>query len=80
MKFSMCYQHVPGSLSLYLIYFALSFTFVICKSNPKEEITTYLFWECTKLDFYFLFFDDGPIKDAHHKRKENWTLWVPTTN
>jgi hypothetical protein len=43
MKFSMCYQHVPCSLSLYLIYFALSFTFVIYKSNPKEEITTYLF-------------------------------------
>jgi hypothetical protein len=55
MKFSMCYQHVRGSLSLYPIYFALSFTLVICKSNPKEEITAYLFWECTKLEFLSFF-------------------------
>jgi hypothetical protein len=26
-------------------------------------------------DFYF--FCDGPIKDAHHKRKINETFWSP---
>jgi hypothetical protein len=66
----MCCQDVRGSLSLYPTSFALSFTLVIC--NPKEEITTYLNFESVQsLSFSFLFFGDGPIKDAHHKRKEN---------
>jgi hypothetical protein len=47
-------QHVPhpfpNSSSLYSISFALS-----CNS-PKEEITTYLFWDCPKLDFNFIYF------------------------
>jgi hypothetical protein len=49
--------------------FALNFTLV---SYITGEVTIYLFWDCPKLDFYFyfLFFCDGPINDAHCKRKK----------
>jgi len=60
--------------------FALSFTLVISKGNPKEEITTYLYFESVQSLSFFFLGGDGPIKDAHHKRKENRTLWVLTTN
>jgi hypothetical protein len=58
-------QHVPNSSSLYPIFFAISSTLVTYISSPKEEHTTYLFWDYPKVD---LFFCDGPIKDAHHTR------------
>jgi hypothetical protein len=32
---------------------------------------------CTKLDFFFF---DGPLNDAHHRRKKKKTLGLPTTN
>jgi len=36
--------------------------------SPDEKITTYIFWGlCENL---INFFCDGPIKDAHHKRKK----------
>jgi hypothetical protein len=76
-KFSMGCQHVPHhvpySSSFYPMSFALS-----C-SRPKEEITTYLFWDCPKLDFYFYFFSNESIKDAHRKRKRI-ELWCPELN
>jgi hypothetical protein len=40
-------------------------TLVTYISSPKEEHTTYLFWDYPKVD---LFFCDRPIKDAHHTR------------
>jgi hypothetical protein len=33
-------------------------------NTQKEEITTHLFGDCPKLEF---FFGHEPIKDAHHK-------------
>jgi hypothetical protein len=35
-------------------------------------------WDFPKFDF--IFFDDGPIKDAQHTQKNEKTLGVPTTN
>ncbi len=43
---STCSQN---SSSLYPISFVLSSTLVA----QKEEITTYLFWDCLKVDFYY---------------------------
>jgi len=37
-------------------------------SLKEEEIATYLFWECTKLDLFIFY--DGSIKDARSE-KEN---------
>ncbi len=65
MKFSMCChefpmgsQHIPqvsNCSSLYSISFALSSALLTYITNPKEEITTYLFWDCSKLvQFLFL--------------------------
>jgi hypothetical protein len=49
--------YVPNSSSPYPISFALSSTLVSCNSyekSPTEEITTYLFWDSPKLDYFFL--------------------------
>jgi len=43
-------QCVPNSSSLIPKSFALSFTLAIYITNPKEEITTYLFWDCWKVE------------------------------
>jgi len=41
----------PITPHFYAISFALGFTLEIVTSiDPKEEITTYIFWECPKLD------------------------------
>ncbi len=65
-KFSMHSQHVPLVPNVFPdtlpmvpdftpISFALSFTLATYISSPKEEITTYLFWVCSKLYFIFIF-------------------------
>jgi hypothetical protein len=66
-KFSMGFQHAPNSCSFYPISFALGFDSCTNIKCPTEDITIYSFWESPKLEFYYYY---GPIKDAHHKRKE----------
>jgi hypothetical protein len=65
-------QYVPHSSSLRPKYFALSFTLATYITNPKEKITTYLFWDCWKLDYFFLWRDNEtshflcePLHKAH---------------
>jgi hypothetical protein len=41
-------QHVPNTTSMYSISFALCSTLVTYISSSKEEIRTYLFWDCPK--------------------------------
>jgi hypothetical protein len=54
-------------LALFLSqFFGLSSTFVTYITNLKEEVTTYLFWDCPKILFYFY----EPIQDAYQKRKK----------
>ncbi len=65
-------QNISNNSPLYPILFALSSTLETYMCNKKEEIITYLFWDCPKLDFL----GDGSIKDAQHKQKK--TLGVPT--
>ncbi len=60
-------QHVPYSSSLDPISFDLSLTLEIYITSLKEEIRTYLFGDCPKLDKCFLWC----ANDAHHKRKIN---------
>jgi hypothetical protein len=79
-KFSMCShefpmgsQHIPqvsNSSSLYPISFALSSTLVTYITSPKEEITTYLIWDCSKL-VLFLFFgmDQSKMPITKPKKK-----------
>jgi hypothetical protein len=58
-------QHVPNSSTFYPIFFAISFTLEnLYIYNPKEEVTTYLFWDYLKHVFKKKI--DGPNKDAHH--------------
>jgi hypothetical protein len=59
MVFPWCSQYVPQHVpkiapcSLYPIYFVLSSTLVVAQN---EEITTYLFCDCPKVEFYLFFF------------------------
>ncbi len=89
-KFLMSSQHVSQVSNVFLNMFliilhfisypflqGLSSTLVTYINNPREEITTYLFWDCPKLD---LFCYDESIKNAHDKRKKNQTLGIPITN
>jgi len=64
-------QHVAYSTSLYLIPFALSSTLVTYKGGPEggNYNMSLLGLSKASLIFYFLFFCDGPINDANHKRK-----------
>jgi hypothetical protein len=59
----------PNNTSLYSITFALSSTLVTYK-QPKRRIQTVQ---------SLIYFCDGPLNDAHHKR-QNKTLGLPTTN
>ncbi len=78
MKFWMGPQHVTQVPNVFPNIFpiALTSSHMFCPKfyvityikNPKEEITTYLFWECPMLEYYF--FGHGSIKDVHHKRKK----------
>ncbi len=47
-------QCVPNSSSLIPKSFDLSSTLAIYITNPKDEITTYLFWDCWRVDYFFL--------------------------
>ncbi len=49
------HYHVPNGSSFYCISFALSSILVTYVSSPKE-ISTYIFWECTKVDYFILFY------------------------
>jgi hypothetical protein len=60
------HQRVPNSTSLYPISFALSSILVTYISRSKDKITIYVFWDCPSL---INCFDEGTIKDAHHKRE-----------
>jgi hypothetical protein len=54
--FLMCSQCVPNGTSLSLISFALSSALVILYKLPKgQETTIYLLWDCSKVDFIYLF-------------------------
>jgi hypothetical protein len=64
----MCSSNVfPIALHSIPISFALSSNVVTYITNPKEKITTYIFSDFSTLDYFFG--GDGPIKNAHHKRK-----------
>jgi hypothetical protein len=52
-------QCVSNSSSLSPKSFDLSSNLVIYITNPKDEITTYLFWDCWQVDFFFC---DEPMK------------------
>jgi hypothetical protein len=64
------HQCVPNSTSLYPISFALSSILVTYISRSKDGFTTDLIWDCPSL---IKCFDEGTIKDAHHKR-ENFEI------
>jgi hypothetical protein len=77
MKFWMGPQHVTQVPNVFpnISPIALTSSHMFCPkfyvtyiTNPKEEITTYLFWECPMLEYYF--FGHGSIKDVHHKREK----------
>jgi hypothetical protein len=49
----MCSPNVPNSSSLDPISFALSSNVITYITNPKEMITTYIFWDFSMLDLFF---------------------------
>jgi hypothetical protein len=62
-----CFHQVPNG-------------FPICSSKEERSHDMY-FGTAQSLIFYFiLFYCDGPIKDAHHKRGKNEPLRMPATN
>jgi hypothetical protein len=64
-------QHFPHNTSLYFISFALSSTLVTYSTNPKREHYNICILGLSKNLF---FFNDGPITNAHEKRKQK-KLW-----
>jgi hypothetical protein len=59
-KFPLCSHQVPNNFSLFnAISFALSFTLVIYRTSPKEEVTMYLFGGLFKAWLNLWFFDGG---------------------
>jgi hypothetical protein len=74
---SICYcvpQCVPNSSSLYPKSFTLSSTLAIYITSPNGGDHNIFI---SRLSKDFIFFGDGPIKDARHKRKINETFWSP---
>ncbi len=61
-----CSLHVQKHKSKYnslLIFFLISFAFNfthVTYISSKEETTTYLFWDCPKLNFFLMYIYDGP--------------------
>jgi hypothetical protein len=45
-------QHVLNSFSLYPKSFTLSYILVTYISSQKEKVTTYLFWDCPKYNYF----------------------------
>jgi hypothetical protein len=74
-------QHVPNSSSLYPVSFALSSTLTTKHRQAQRRrdpmISTL---GLSKARYFILFYWDGPIKDAHHKRGKNEPLRMPATN
>jgi hypothetical protein len=60
-------QHFPHNTALYFISFALSSTLVTYSTNPKGEHYNICI---LGLSNSWFFFNDGPIKNAHEKRKK----------
>jgi len=85
MTFPWCCQHVPqipnvfpqcipNSSSFDPISFALSSNVVTYITNPKEEITTYIFWDFSMLDLFFWWWAN---QKCPSQKKINWTLGSP---
>jgi len=51
----MYFQHVPNSSSLHPIFFASCFTPATYINSPKEEVTIYPIWNCSKVDLFSCF-------------------------
>lgn len=62
------FQCVPNSSSFYPISCALSCILVTYINNPKEHITTYVFWTCSKLDDYFSFMGQPKMPITKEKK------------
>jgi hypothetical protein len=72
-KFSMGFQHAPNSLLILSHILCPKFDSCTDITIPKEEITTYLYGDSPKLEYYYHY---EPINDVHRKRKEKWTFEV----
>jgi hypothetical protein len=63
-------QQVPQVLNVFPNLISSLVSYI---SNAKEEITTYMFWDCPKLEFIFLVM--GQSKMPITKEKYNWGFY-----